>query len=312
MTITQLGYILALEKHLSFIDAAQHCNISQPALSMQVKKLEEQLGVEIFDRSSTPIKITTIGKEIINQAKNIFKEYKQVYEIIAEYKDAVKGTIRLGIIPTVSPYLLPLFLKNLELKYPALNIEIEELTTQNIEDKLRNGSLDMGILATPLHQADLLETILYYEELVAYISKENLLYNKNYLLSKELDLNQLWLLEEGHCLRNQIENFCELKQKQNKNSQLKLKTGSLETVIKLADNYAGMTLLPELAILDWNADKLEHVRAFSTEKPMREISIISEKTYKRKAVLKAVKNEILESLPKKIKDNVSYNTLNIN
>lgn len=312
MTITQLGYILALEKHLSFVDAANHCNISQPALSMQVKKLEDQLGVEIFDRSSTPIKITAIGSEIINQAKNIFKEYKQVYEIIAEYKDTVKGVIRLGIIPTVSPYLLPLFLKNLEQKYPTLNIEIEELTTQSIEDKLRDGSIDMGILATPLHQVDLVEHILYYEELVAYISKENLLYNKNYLLSKELDLNQLWLLEEGHCLRNQIENFCELKQKQNKNSQLKLKTGSLETVIKLADNYAGMTLLPELAILDWDTDKLEHIRTFSTEKPMREISIITEKTYKRNALIEAVKNEILSSLPEKIKNNISFNPLNIN
>jgi LysR family hydrogen peroxide-inducible transcriptional activator len=274
--------------------------------------LEEQLEVEIFDRSSTPIKVTAIGSEIINQAKNIFKEYKQVYEIIAEYKDTVNGTIRLGIIPTVSPYLLPLFLKNLEQKYPTLNIEIEELTTQSIEDKLRNGSLDMGILATPLNQADLVETTLYYEELVAYISKENLLYNKNYLLSKELDLNQLWLLEEGHCLRNQIENFCELKQKQNKNSQLKLKTGSLETVIKLADNYAGMTLLPELAILDWNLEKLEHIRRFSTEKPMREISIITEKTYKRNALIEAIKNEILNSLPRKTKDNVSFNPLNIN
>jgi LysR family transcriptional regulator, hydrogen peroxide-inducible genes activator len=181
MTITQLGYILALEKHQSFVEASYFCNISQPALSMQVKKLEEQLGVEIFDRTSTPIKITSIGQEVINQAKHVFKEYKQVFEIISEYKDAINGTLKLGIIPTVSPYLLPLFLKSFEEKYPTLNIEIEELTTQNIEEKLRNGSLDMGILATPLHQSDLVEEHLYYEELVAYVSKENMLYSKNYI-----------------------------------------------------------------------------------------------------------------------------------
>ncbi len=311
MTITQLQYILAIEKHLSFVDAANSCNISQPAISMQVKKLEDMLGVELFDRSSSPLKVTSIGKAIINQAKFIFKEYNQVFEIISEYKDEIIGTVRLGIIPTVSPYLLPLFIKNFEQKYSNLRLEIEELTTLNIEEKLRNGTLDMGILATPLYQNDLFEHKLYFEELVAYISPENLLFNKNYLLSREIDLNQLWLLEEGHCLRNQIENFCELKQKQNKNSPLKLKTGSLETVIKLADNYGGMTLLPELAIQDWDEEKLGKVRRFSAEKPMREISIVTEKSYKRKAIIDAIKKEIMASLPKKLKDNVSRNTIEV-
>lgn len=312
MTITQLGYVLALAKFQSFVEAANYCNISQPALSMQVKKLEDQLGVEIFDRSCSPIKITSIGLEIVNQSKILFKEYNQIKDIIADYKDNLNGTLKLGIIPTVSPYLLPMFLKNFETKYPNLRLEIEELTTHNIEQKLRNGTLDMGILATPLHQNDLKEEHLYYEELVAYISKENLLYSKNFILSKELDLNQLWLLEEGHCLRNQIENFCELKQKQNKNSQLKLKTGSLETVIKLADNYAGMTLLPELAIQDWGTDMLGHIRNFHIEKPMREISIITEKTYRRNAIIAALKNEIIITLPDKIKNNSSVNPLKIN
>ncbi len=311
MTITQLHYILAIEKHLSFVGAAESCNISQPAISMQVKKLEDMLGVELFDRNSSPLKVTNIGKAIINQAKFILKEYTQVFEIISEYKDEIIGTVRLGIIPTVSPYLLPLFIKNLEQKYSNLKLEIEELTTQNIEEKLRNGTLDMGILATPLHQNDLIEHFLYFEELVAYISPENLLFNKNYLLSKEIDLNQLWLLEEGHCLRNQIENFCELKQKQNKNSPLKLKTGSLETVIKLADNYEGMTLLPELAIMDWNEVKLQKIRRFAAERPMREISIITEKAYKRKALIEAIKAEVLACLPQKLKDNVSKNTLQV-
>jgi LysR family hydrogen peroxide-inducible transcriptional activator len=312
MTITQLSYVLALEKHLSFVEAAQHCNISQPALSMQVKKLEDFLGVEIFDRGSSPLKITEIGAKIIEQSKNIFEEYHQIFEIIAEYKNKINGTVKLGIIPTLSPYLLPLFLRKLEIKYPLLNLEIEELTTQVIEEKLRNHTLDMGILASPLRKPDLVENVLFYEELVAYISKQNLLYNKNYILSKELDLDQLWLLEEGHCLRNQIENFCELKQKQNKDAQLKLKTGSLETVIKLSDNYAGMTLLPELCILDWEPKKLENIKFFAVERPMREISLVTEKTYKRKALIAAIKQEILNSLPDKILTNVSKKPLDIN
>jgi LysR family transcriptional regulator, hydrogen peroxide-inducible genes activator len=312
MTITQLSYVLALEKHLSFVEAAQHCNISQPALSMQVKKLEDFLGVEIFDRGSSPLKITEIGAKIIEQSKGVFEEYHQIFEIIAEYKNKINGTVKLGIIPTLSPYLLPLFLQKLEIKYPLLNLEIEELTTQVIEEKLRNHTLDMGILASPLRKTDLVENVLFYEELVAYISKQNLLHNKNYILSKELDLDQLWLLEEGHCLRNQIENFCELKQKQNKDAQLKLKTGSLETVIKLSDNYAGMTLLPELCILDWEPKKLENIKFFAAERPMREISLVTEKTYKRKALIAAIKQEILDSLPDKILTNVSKKPLDIN
>jgi LysR family transcriptional regulator, hydrogen peroxide-inducible genes activator len=303
MTITQLRYVLALEKHRSFILAAEYCNISQPALSMQVKKLEEMLGVELFDRSSTPIRITAVGVDIIQQAKFIFKEFDQIADIISEYKNSVSGTVKLGIIPTVSPYLLPLFIRNLEVKYPSLNLEIEELTTQNIENKLYDGSLDIGILATPINDSKLNEQVLYYEELIAYISPENLLYQKNYLLSKELDLNHLWLLEEGHCLRNQIENFCELKQKNSTSAQLKLKTGSLETVIKLADKYGGMTLLPELAILDWDNAKLEKIRRFFIEKPMREISLITQKSYKRQSLITAITSEILNCLPQKVIEN---------
>jgi LysR family transcriptional regulator, hydrogen peroxide-inducible genes activator len=311
MTITQLGYILALEQHRSFMDAADGCNISQPALSMQVKKLEEDLGVALFDRSSSPIGITAIGAEVLAQAKKIMQEHKHVYELISDYKDSVTGLVRIGVIPTVSPYLLPLFLRSLEMKFPSLRIEIEELTTAHIEEKLRSGDLDIGILATPLRQPDLSEHSLYFEELVAYISPENMLFQKNYVLSKDLDLNQLWLLEEGHCLRNQIENFCELQQKGSTHSQLKLRTGSLETVIKLADNYAGMTLLPELAIHDWDAEKLKKIRRFSNETPMREISLITEKNYKRHALLASIKLEILACLPPKLMDNKGDNLLSI-
>ena len=300
MTIIQLGYILALEKHQNFVQAAVACHISQPALSMQIKKLEDTLNVDIFDRSQNPVRPTKIGEQILEQAKRTMKEFRHINELVNNEKRGASGTIRLGVIPTVAPYLLPYFIKNINNNYPLLQLNIEEMTTEKIIETIEKGDLDIGILATPLRLESIKEIPLYYEELMAYVSPENELFSKKFILSNEIDLNNLWLLEEGHCLRSQIENFCELKQKQNIVSQLNFKTGSLETIIKLVDKYMGITLLPELAVYDLKEEQKLKIRRFEAEKPLREISLVTDKNYPRNAVVEAFKNTIIDSLPPEI------------
>ena len=300
MTITQLQYILAVEKHRNFVEAAESCNISQPALSMQIKKLEEHLNVKIFDRSQSPVEITPAGQLVLNQAKVTIKDFNQIYNVVINEFDGLQGEVKLGVIPTIAPYLLPLFLKKFNEKFPLLQLNIEEMTTEKITENIQNGTLDIGILATPLALKDTKEIPLYYEELLAYVSPENELFTKKYILSDDIDLNNLWLLEEGHCLRSQIENFCELKQKQNIVSQLNFKTGSLETIIKLVDKYRGITLIPELAVFDLNEEQKLKTRRFEAEKPIREISLIIDKNYPRYAIVEAFKTCILECLPESI------------
>jgi LysR family transcriptional regulator, hydrogen peroxide-inducible genes activator len=300
LTIIQLGYILALEKHQNFVQAAEACHISQPALSMQIKKLEDTLNVDIFDRSQNPVRATKIGEQILEQAKRTMKEFRHINELVNNEKRGVSGTIRLGVIPTVAPYLLPYFIKNINNNYPLLQLNIEEMTTGKIIESIEKGDLDIGILATPLRLESIKEIPLYFEKLMAYVSPENELFSKKFILSNEIDLNNLWLLEEGHCLRSQIENFCELKQKQNIVSQLNFKTGSLETIIKLVDKYMGITLLPELAVYDLKEEQKLKIRRFESEKPLREISLVTDKNYPRNAVVEAFKRTIIESLPPEI------------
>lgn len=297
MTVTQLAYILAIEKHRNFVEAAEACHVSQPALSMQIKKLEEHLNVRIFDRSKSPVGITAIGQKILDKAKHTLRSFNQIYDLVIDESNGLSGEIKLGVIPTVAPYLLPLFLKKLNVDFPEISWIVEELTTQKIIEGLQNGVLDLGILATPLHVKNIKEKRLYLEELMVYVSADNELFNKNYILSEEIDLNYLWLLEEGHCLRTQIENFCELKQKQNIVSQLNFKTGSLETIIKLVDKYKGITLIPNLVTLDMTPSQKEKVRRFNGNKPQREISLVFDESYPRTAIIIALETTIKSCLP---------------
>ena len=211
MTFTQLEYILALDAARQFTTAAEHCFVTQPTLSMQIQKLEEELGVIIFDRSKQPVVPTEAGKEIIAQAKNILLQRNVLQELVQNKKGVLTGELKLGIIPTLAPYLLPLFLQSFSLKYDQVKLVISEMTTDMIIHALKDGSIDAGILVTPLQQRSITEHVLFYEELMAYVSKNNTLYQKSYVLAGDIDPNKLWLLEEGHCFRSQIENLCELR-----------------------------------------------------------------------------------------------------
>jgi LysR family hydrogen peroxide-inducible transcriptional activator len=290
MNFQQLEYIVAIETYKNFALAAEKCFVTQPTLSTMIQKLEEELDVKIFDRSKHPVKATQIGEEIIKQARQILNQSKQLKHFVKDFKGSIEGELRIGIIPTVAPYLLPMFLNKVVLKYPNLTLNIEELTTQQIINKLGKGAIDLGILATPLHQKDLVEYPVYYERFFVYAS-DNLYskWKKKYILPRDIKVIDLLLLEEGHCLRNQIINLCEIKKGTSGLQKVKFEAGSLETLINMVDEGYGLTLLPELALKYLPKDKQHRIKEFKAPEPVREISIITHKNFERKKIIEALK-----------------------
>jgi len=311
MTFTQLEYVLALDATRQFTTAAEHSFVTQPTLSMQIQKLEEELGVIIFDRSKQPVVPTETGKEIIAQAKAILMQRDALQELVQDKKGMLTGELKLGIIPTLAPYLLPLFIQNFSSKYDQVKLVISEMTTDMIVQALRDGSVDAGILVTPLQQRTITEHVLFYEELTAYVSKNNALYKKDYVLARDIDPNKLWLLEEGHCFRSQIENLCELRKMSRVGSFFDYETGSIETLRRMVDLNDGITILPELATLDMPDRQLQLIRHFKKPVPMREVSIAVHRDYIKKRLIDALKQVIMDSLPEKIRKNKASNIIPI-
>jgi len=293
MNFQQFEYILAIEAYGSFSKAAESKFLSQPALSMMVQKLEEELDVKIFDRSKQPIVPTDMGKPILEQARVILHEISKLHEITRQQRETLSGELSIGIIPTLAPYLLPLFLKPFLEKYPAVHLKIYEYTTASIVGQLKKGHLDVGLLVTPLPQALLKETPLFYESFYVYAHDE---YAKNYLLPEDINPDELWLLEEGHCLRSQILNLCELRKKSN--SQLEFEAGSIDTLIKMVDHQSGVTIIPELATLTLSKEQRKRLRPFAPPVPVREVSLVTHRDIVKKSLIEALRIQVLASLPK--------------
>jgi len=303
MTFTQLEYIIAVDTYRHFAEAASHCYVTQPTLSMQIQKLEEELSVKIFDRSKQPVLPTEPGSEIIEQARKIIGERDTLTEMIEAKKGIVNGELKLGIIPTLAPYLLPLFIPSFAKKYPKVKIIVHELTTSLIISRLREGKIDMGILVTPLNEHGIKEQVLFYEELMVYVSRNNDVFKKSYVLAKDIDPEKLWLLEEGHCFRSQIINLCELKKSSKESTLFEYEAGSLETLRRMVDLNDGITILPELATLDLSAKQEQHIRYFKQPAPVREVSIITHRDFVKKKLVELVKKEIIASVPDKLRKN---------
>jgi LysR family hydrogen peroxide-inducible transcriptional activator len=302
MTITQLEYIIALDTHRNFVNAADSCFVTQPTLSMQIQKLEDELGVKIFDRSKQPVVPTHIGEDIIAQARNVLKEHSKIIEIIQDEKGEVKGDLRLGIIPTVAPYLIPRFLVKFLNKYPEVNLVVNELTTDQIIQQLKNDQLDCGVMASPIKDKNLNEETLYYEEFVAYVSKSNKLAKKTTLKSGELDLNDIWILNEGHCMRNQVINLCTDRKKDvNTKTRFEYQTGSVETLKRIVEQDDGVTILPEMAIMDMSDEQMDLVRYFKAPEPVREISMFTHRHFVKKRLIKTLSDEIVATVPNKMR-----------
>ncbi len=298
MNLQQLEYIIAVDNYRHFAKAAEKSFVTQPTLSMMIQKLEEELGIKIFDRSKQPVIPTLHGEEVIKRAKAILVQVNHLKEYTDELKGEMTGEFRLGIIPTLAPYLLPMFLSDFHKKFPLLRISIKEMTTDEMIVKLRNGELDMGLLATPLQEPSLEEHPLFYEEFLVYASKGEKLPQKKFLLPKELNINSLWLLEEGHCLRQQVFNLCELKKQEKEN--LHYEAGSIETLINLVDFNKGITIVPKLAVLNLRPSQLKNIREFANPKPVREISLVMLKDFPRKKLLEHLTHQIVTAVPEEM------------
>ncbi|MDA0718570.1 MAG: LysR substrate-binding domain-containing protein [Bacteroidetes bacterium] len=273
MTITQLKYVLAVAEHQNFTKAAEHTFVTQPTLSMQIQKLEEELDITIFDRSKKPIAVTSVGQKIVTQAKLIVDEATRMQDVVDQEKGFIGGPFKLGIIPTVMPTLLPMFLKTFTKRFPKVQLSIEELSTPELIARIADGHLDGAIAATPLGDERLKERALYYEPFVGYIPEHHRLHENKSIQSSDLDLEDILLLQDGHCFREGVLNLCQAN-KRSKKEGFKLTSGSFETLIKLSHEGLGMTLLPYLHTLDLDETRAKNIRHFEAPVPAREISLI--------------------------------------
>jgi len=288
MTITQLKYVLAVAEFQNFTKAAENVFVTQPTLSMQIQKLEEELDILIFDRSKKPISLTSIGEKIVNQARNIVNESERMQDVVDQEKGFIGGEFKLGIIPTIMPTLLPMFLKNFTNKYPKVQLKIEELTTAEITSKLNDGHLDAGIAATPLNHEKIKERVLYFEPFVGYIPENHRLYSKKQLDKSDLDINDILLLEDGHCFRNGVINICKSLKNNSNTDSFQIESGSFETLIKLSDENFGMTLLPYLNTLEITKKQMNNLRYFNEPSPAREVSLLYKKSELKMQIINAL------------------------
>ncbi len=287
MTITQLKYVLVVAEYKNFTKAAEKTFVTQPTLSMQIQKLEEELGILIFDRSTKPLKLTAIGEKIIAQARKIVAEAERMQDVVDQEKGFVGGEFKLGIIPTIMPTLLPMFLKTFALKHPKVQLKIEELNTEDIIKKLSEGHLDAAIAATPLQSDTIKERVIYYEPFVGYITENHRLFHNKNLTIEDLDLDDILLLEDGHCFRDGVINLCKASKNSN-NDNFQLESGSFETLIKLANEGLGMTLLPYLHTLDIKENERKNLKHFIAPSPAREVSIIQNKSELKPQIVNAL------------------------
>jgi LysR family hydrogen peroxide-inducible transcriptional activator len=296
MNFQQLEYIVAVDSFRHFARAAEKCFVTQATLSMMIRKLEDELDVVIFDRSKQPVVPTDAGRSVIDQARIVLKEASLISQLSKEVKTGLQGELKIGIIPTLAPYLLPAFLPVFLKKYPDIKLKIKEQTTDQLLSLLSSDKLDVGIMATPLQQKGFEETPLFYEEFMVFVSGNQKGLKKKYILPEEIDVNRLWLLEEGHCLRSQTLNLCELQKKQAKVHNLDYETGSIESLIKITELNEGITIIPELATNHMEKKLRDKLRSFRPPVPVREISMVTYRHFVKKKLLDVLKREVERSV----------------
>ena len=295
MTLQQLEYILAVDRFRHFAKAAEHCRVTQPTLSAMIQKLEEELDTRIFDRSRQPVCPTPVGIHIIRQAQHILTQTGRIRHIIEEEKHALTGVFKLGILPTIAPYLLPRFFPQLMKKYPQLDIRVVEMQTDVLKRALQTGEIDAGIVASLAGMEEFGQTSLFYEEFFAYVARQEPLFDRKIVRTSDLTGEQLWLLDEGHCFRDQLVRFCQLKAA--RASQLTYRLGSMETFMRMVENGKGVTFIPELSVLQLNESRKELVRPFAIPCPTRQIVMLTDRNFIRHTLLETLVREIQSSVP---------------
>ncbi len=302
MTIQQLEYVVAIATYRSFVIAAEKCFVTQPTLSMQMQKLEDEIGAKIFDRNKHPIAVTELGQMIVDQARIAISEMERVNEIIQTEQKLLSGKFRFAAIPTVAPNILPGLLDNYSKKYPSLKLQVKEMETNQIINALHNNEIDAALVSTPLEENYIKEYPLFYEPFVGYFANGEKALKKRMITPDDIDLSRIWLLNEGHCMRNQIINLCSDQiQKLQAERPYRYESSNVETLRKMVEKNGGMTILPELATLEFTEDQIERIRYFEDPEPVREIGLVTNAHFVKINALQTIMDEILKLVPEKMR-----------
>ena len=299
MTLQQLEYILAVARHGHFGRAADACNVTQPTLSAMIGKLEEEIGAKLFDRNRQPIVPTIVGERVINRAREVLDQADTIKDIVLEEKQSLGGMFRIGILPTIAPYLLPRFFPQMMKKYPMLDIRVREMKTHEIKEALIQGDIEAGILANIEGLEDYEQTALFYEKYIGYVARTDALFKKEVIRTSDVAASrELWFLDEGHCFRDQMVRFCQMKSSQT--SQLAYNLGSMETFMRMVESGMGITFIPELAEMQLSDQQRELVRPFAIPVPTRQLLLITRRDFIRQTLLDVIVKEIQASIPKEM------------
>ena len=298
MTLQQLEYIVAVYRTRHFVKAAEACGVTQPTLSAMIQKLEAELDVKLFERSSQQVMPTAIGKVVVEQAWKVLNRARKLKDIVAEEKKSLTGTFRLGILPTIAPYLLPRFFPSLMRENPSLDIRVVEMKTAEIRRAIDRGEIDAAVMVDTGDLDDYALTTLFYEQFLAYVSPSDQLSAKKSIKTSDLSNEFLWLLDEGHCFRDQLVKFCQLKAA--KTSQSAYSLGSIETFMRIVENGQGVTFIPELASMQLTSTQKALVRPFAIPIPTREVVMATSKSFVRQSLLDMIAGQIRKSVPEKM------------
>lgn len=301
-SLTQLEYVLSVEKHRHFGKAARACHVSQPTLSQQIRKLEDDLNIVIFDRVQKPVIATEEGQKFIDQAKVVIQEHQRLLHYAKSGAEGVAGEFRLAIIPTISSFLIPYFIGDFAKLFPKVELFVEEYKTETILQELRNDRIDGAIMATPSGEDGLKEHPLYYEPMVVYAAANHPLLKKTKINPKDLDASELWLLKDGNCFKDQVANFCSISPKADSVfNNIHFQSGNLEVLKNIVYHTKGYTLIPAMMMEFMGKKEIEeHIRPFTNPIPVREVSFVYRRDHWKLEIIRAIKETIAKNLPNKV------------
>lgn len=297
MTIEQIEYALTVAAHRSFVRAAEALKLSQPALTMQLKKLEEEVGFALFDRSRKPLQVTEEGRAFLDKAQEVVLSYRELKQVADELKQTEDRELILGVIPTLAPFLLPLFINHFRESYPEIRLLLYELTTEEIITQIKGGSLHAGIVATPVHSKGIAHKVLFYEKFFLYVSPRHPWYLQEDVTQKELEDADLWLLREGNCFRSQTNDICQRQQNRLRHENLVYESTSIQSLMRIVEHEEGVTLIPELATLAVSSEQESMLKSIKGRKSVREISLVYNRNFFRGKLLDKLQHSIQHHVP---------------
>lgn len=294
MTIVQMEYLLAVVNCGSFSAAARRCFVTQPSLSMQIKSLEEELGVQLLDRTKKPVVATEVGEVVLSNIRQTLMAYNNIREAVADIKGEISGRLRLGVIPTISPYLTHRFVPYFVKHYPKVELEISDMVTSDIVKALRRDEIDIAVVAGGTCGEGIVEHDLFKDRFYLYVSPENRLFNHSNINIEDIDLQELIILSKGNCMRDQVLEFCSAKQ--NMTSDYSFVSCSIETLMRIVDSTKMMTIIPEIALEYISDESRSCVKVLSGGEGHRVISTAVSSTYVKKSLLEAINESIVATL----------------